>query len=195
MATARPAPAFTLDACLDAPAHVPGWMLEQGASNGPTIDPVPLPNHVGFVTTADASGYEPTLAAHYRRIPDAAPPPTRWRPDVARFSCFDVDLVIGIAQEHPLRIEMFGAAILAATELLGQLADAASPAGVLYDNLDHGWALCMNAVGSDVFTLEWDWERPVDQDELRALQRLGHLHGALVQATGIDLWNLPPRRA
>ncbi len=210
MADARPAPAFTLDACLDAPAYVPGWMLDQNTSNRPTIDPVPLPNHAGFVTTTDATGHEPTLAAHYRRILDVAPPRTEWRPDVARFSCFDVDLVIGIAEEHPLRIEMFGGATLAATELLGQLADPASPDGVLYDNLDQGWALRMYAIGSDVLTLEWDWERPLGDDEPRALcfprglvavqarstrQRLQHVHHALVQAIGTDLWNLPPRRS
>ncbi len=209
MADTRPAPVFMLDACFDAPAHVPGWMLEQNTSNGPTIDPVPLPNHAGFVTTTDAIGHEQTLAAHYRRILAAAPPPARWRPDIARFCCFEVDLVIGIAEEHPLRIEMFRGATLAATELLGQLADPASPDGVLYDNLDQGWALRMNAVGSDVFTLEWNWERPLGEDEPRilrfprpllavqarsALQRLHYVHHVLVQAIGIDLWNLPPRR-
>ncbi len=195
-AGARSAPAFTLDACLDAPAHVPGWMLDQTTSSGPTIDPVPLPNHAGLVTTADATGHGRALAAHYRRILAAAPPPTRWRPDIARFCCFAVDLVIGLAEEPPLRIETFGAAALAATELLGRLADPASPDDVLYDNLDQCLALRMNITRRDVFTLEWDLERPLHEDTPRPLrfprpllaaqarrawQRLQHVHLALVQ--------------
>ena len=208
--TARPAPPFALDACFDAPAYVPGWMLAEGVSDSRRIDPVPLPNHVGAVTTADAFGREEVLAAHYRRILDAAPPPTQWRQDIARFACFDVDLVIGLAGEHPLRIEMFGGAASAAADLLGQLADPTSPDTVLYDNLDQNRALRMTTAGEDVFTLEWDWERPASEDVPRALrfsrprlaaqarsalQRLEHVHGALVHAVGTDLWNVPPRRA
>ncbi len=169
---------------------------------------MPLPNHVGAVTTADALGHEDALAAHYRRILDVAPPRERWRRDRARFARFDVDLVIGIAGEHPLQIDMFGGTVLAATELLGQLADPAPPDDILYDNLDQGWALRMTAVAEEVFTLEWDWERPLDEDTPRALRfprpllaaqardalrRLEHVHGALVRTVGTDLW-MPPRR-
>ncbi len=208
MATARPAPAFMLDARFDAPAHVPGWMLEHGTTNGPRIDPVPLPNHFGAVTTADAIGHEDALAAHYQRILQAAPPPTRWRPDIAQYRGFAVDLAIGFADEHPLQIDMLGGAVLSATELLQQLADPASPDDVLYDNLDQGWALRMTTIGEQVFTLKWDWERPASQDTPRALrfprpllavqaqaalQRLEHVHGVLAQAVGTDLW-MPPRR-
>lgn len=204
MATTRPAPPFTLDACLDAPSHVPGWMLEPGTSHSPTIDPVRLPNRFGFVATADALGQAPLLAAHYRHILDAAPHRAAWPPDVARFTCFDVDLVIALEGEHPLRIEMFGGAAMAA-ELLGRLAGPAGPDEVLYDNLDQGWALRMTATATEVFTLEWNWDRPADEDEPRALrfprpllasqagnalQRLEQLHAALVLATGTDLWNV-----
>ena len=206
MATARPAPPFTLDACLDAPSHVPGWMLEPGTSRSPTIDPVRLPNRFGFVTTADAAGQAPLLATHYRHILQAAPRRAAWRQDIARFACFAVDLVIAMDGEHPLRIEMFGGAAMAATALLGRLADPAAPDGLLYDNLDQGWALRMTATATEVFTLEWNWERPADEDEPRALrfprhvlasqargavQRLEPLHAALTLAIGSDLWNVP----
>ncbi len=206
IATARPAPPFTLDACLDAPSHVPGWMLEPGTSHSPTIDPVRLPNRFGFVTTADASGQAPLLAAHYRRILHAAPRRAAWRQDIARFACFEVDLVIAVENEHPLRIEMFGGAAMAAAELLGRLGDPTGPDGVLYDNLDQGWALRVTATATEVFTLEWNWERPAAEDEPRALRfprpllasqarnalkRLEQLHAALVLAIGTDLWNVP----
>ena len=181
-------------------------MLAPGTSHSPTIDPVRLPNRFGFVTTADALRQVPLLAAHYRHILDAAPRQATRRRDVARFSCFNIDLVIAIEGEHPLRIEMFGGAAMAAAELLGRLADPAGPNGVLYDNLDQGWALRMTTTATDVFTLEWDWERPADEDEPRALrfarhllasqardalQRLEQLHAELVLTIGTDLWNVP----
>ncbi len=82
MATARPAPAFMLDACFDVPSHIPGWMLASGVRHSPTIDSVGLPNRFGAVTSADAAGQAPLLAAHYRHILHAAPHRAAWRQDV-----------------------------------------------------------------------------------------------------------------
>ena len=135
----------------------------------------------------------------------AAPSWRQWR--AAHRGCFDVDLVICIEGEHELRLEMFHGAACGAGELLTLLADADSPPDTLYDNLDQGWALRMISTPDAVFTLEWDWERPADEDSPRALRfprrelaaqagealaRLRHVHEALVRDLGDDLWNQPP---
>ena len=93
--------------------------------------------------------------------------------------------------------------------MLAVLANADGPADCLYDNLDQGWALRIVATQDAVFSLEWDWERPAGEDAPRALrfprqglalqaaaalERLHHLHGALVRELGMDLWNQPPPR-
>ncbi len=114
--------------------------------------------------------------------------------------------MIAIKNEHPLQIEMFSGSAVAAAKLLEWLANLASHAGILYDNLDQGWALRMTATATEVFTLEWNWEISADEDEPRALcfprsvlaaraqdalQRLKQLHAALVRTIGTDLWNVP----
>jgi hypothetical protein len=205
MGSSRPAPPFSLDACFDAPAYVPGWMMPEGTRTSQPVAPVQLASDFGQVRADAAIGQEAILAEHYRRILLAAP---SWR-DCRAAHCgfFEVDLVIGIEGEHPLRLEMFHGAACGTGELLALLADADAPPDTLYDNLDQGWALRMVSTADAVFTLEWDWERPADEDSPRALRfprrelaaqavealtRLRYVHEALVRNLGDDLWNQPP---
>ena len=126
---------------------------------------------------------------------------------MASFSSFDVEITIGLSGEHALHIDMFSGAAHAAADMLAHLADPAA-SGVLYDNLGQGWALRIVATATEIYTLEWDWDRPAAADTPRALRfvrhavasqaeaalhRLRYVHTTLVHALGSDLWNVPPR--
>ena len=204
MATARTVQGFSLDAVLATPDYVPGWLLPEGTRDSPLLPPLTIADPHGYIRTEDAIGHERELAAHYRAILHAAPGWEKRR--ASRRGCFDVDIVIGIAAEDEVRIEMFNGAALGAAELLAVMADPHAAAGVLYDNLDQGWALYMVATEEAVFSLEWDWECPPGEDARRALRfprrelaaqaasardRLAHLHGVLKQDLGVDVWNQP----
>ena len=205
MPSSRRSPPFSLDAWFETPSHVPGWMVEHGARATPQVTATPLADGFGWVAARNALDQETVLADHYRRLLQEAPDWSRWR--ARSRGCFSVDIVIEIEGEHDLRLDMFSGAACGALEMLTLLADTGAPEETLYDNLDQGWALRMVATPDEVFTLEWNWERPAADDVPRALRfprhdlavqagealaRLRHVHDALVQDLGLDLWNMPP---
>ena len=211
MDTTREAPEFRLDVGF----YCPDYARVQFSRNdgdreesGIATSPFSLVN--GFVLSSEAQGREDELSAYYRRLLERGSP---FSSDVRvrQFQCLDVDLFVTFKDEHPLRIEQFGAAALGCKELLSQLANRQEPAGELYDNLDQGWALRILLSAEEVFSLEWDWEGPEDwktharalrfdrrrlaEQAEAALSRLLVVHRRLVESMGEDYWNTPPRIA
>lgn len=196
---------FMLDAGMEAPDYVPGCLLPDGTVKSPLVSPSGLPKASGLVLTADAAGREAALAAHYALLLLAARE-SGWNGRIRAFQCLEVNLVVLLPGEHPLVIDMFGGAALAADEMLGVLAAPSAPAAVVYDNLDQGWALRVLIEAEDVVLLDWDWERPLTEQVVRAIRldravvarqaaaaqvRLRALHAGLIEAVGIDLWTVP----
>lgn len=195
-----------LDAGFAVTSHVPGWMLRVHASDNTLIALPELPQVLGHVLTADADDHEAELIRHFARLP---PLPNRaWRRGTAEFCSLGVNLLVCLPGEEPVLVDMFAGSWKTARAMLDVLADLQHPAGVLYDNLDQGWALRILLEQDAVLVLEWDWEAADPRQDARVLrlprrdlavqaaaarQRLDHLHGALTAALGHDLWFYPAR--
>ena len=204
---ARPCSSFILDAGLAITAYIPGCLLPPGTRHSPPIDTPALTLHAGHVLTRDAMGHHAALIDYHRRMLRIAAA-SGWSGAIGPYSCVEANLLLVPEGEHPVLIDMFGGAQREAGETLEQLADPATPPGVIYDNLDQGWALRILLDETDITTLEWDWDRPLDDQDVRVLRlqrsavvqqataaqsRLRQLHATLVRAIGIDLWNTPAR--
>ena len=207
-ASARRCPVFTLDAGLSIPDYVPGFLRPQASQGGPSVALPPVERTLGYVLTADAMGHEAALVAYHRALLQAAVS-TGWEYGALRpYYCLNVDLLVVVPDEWPVVIDMFGGAQLEANDTLALLADPAAPEDVAYDNLDQGWAVRVLVEPADIVVLDWNWEKPLAEQEPRAVrlarsdlavqaaaarQRLDHLHTTLKAAIGLDLWNVPPQ--
>lgn len=201
---ARPCGEFQLDAGYAVTPYVPGWMLPVGMPDDP---PVPLPDLrgiAGHVLTADAVGLETELIRYFSRLPSL--PDRSSRRETAEFSCLPVNLLLCLSGETPIVADMFAGSWQAAGALLDDLSDGDGAGGIVYDNLDQGWALRILVQDDAVFVLDWDWEAADPPEGARALRlprpavaaqavaarhRLDELHGALLRALGRDLWSCP----
>jgi len=96
--------------------------------------------------------------------------------------------------------------VLETVEVLTALKDGPSaPDGLLWDDVDQGWAAhIVRGLGS-IVVVEWNWEDEADTPEAasfdverlaaqaeQALGRLTAIHGRLVQAFGHDYWSYRP---
>jgi hypothetical protein len=207
-AIARRCPVFTFDAGLAVPDYIPSLLRPEGCQSGPSVAPPPVKLTLGYVLTADAVGHAAALIDYHTRLLQAAVS-AGWQYGALRpHCCLNVDLVLVLPDEWPVVIDMFGGAQLEAADALAQLADPAALEEIAYDNLDQGWAVRVLVEPADIVVLYWNWEKPLPEQEPRALrlsrsdlalqaaaarQRLEHLHTTLKRAIGLDLWNLPPR--
>ncbi len=181
-------------------------MLPIGAPDDPSIALPDLPRMCGHVLTADTIGREGELIRHFRQLPRLPEPATRR--ETAAFCSLNVNVFIGLPGQTPIVADMFAGSQKAARDLLGVLADTNGPDGVIYDNLDQGWALRILVEGDAVLVFDWDWEAADGWHNARALRlprdavawqavaarlRLDHLHTTLLAALGTDLWSYPAR--
>ena len=193
---------FTLDATFEAPSHVWNWLLPRTSSDERLVTPPALPVTRGRVFSADAFGREEALARFYGQFPK--PPPPGLRREHAWACCFAVDLVLTPEGGEAIDVDMFGAGILDADAVLGLLADLNGPPGVVYDNLDQGWAVRIMIEAEWVVWLEWDWEdegpgrraqalamrrSTMAEQAAAARSRMDHVHRYLVGSFGLDLWH------
>lgn len=204
--TARPYAEFRLDAGYAVTPYVPGWMLPAGVPDDP---PVPLPNLpevAGHVLTADAVGREAELVRHFSQLPSLPDPASRR--EIAEFSSLSVNVLLCLPEEAPIVADMFVGSQQATGFLLDDLSDATGAGGMVYDNLDQGWALRILVEADAVLLLDWDPEAIDPRESARALrlsrrivaaqasaarQRLNHLHATLLHALGRDLWSCQGR--
>jgi hypothetical protein len=115
------------------------------------------------------------------------------------------DLVLRVAGLSLVTAPMFNAAAIGLREILSDLASATGDR-CLYDNLDQGWALRLDARAAWLEVVEWDWEATgappriawrLPLDVLRGeaactLARFDEVYAALVAATGEDWWRPRP---
>ena len=199
--TARSCPGFHLDVGYAVTSYVPGWMLAVDARDDPPILLPAVPQECGHVLTTNAIGHEAELLRYFSQLP-RLPDPTSRR-ETAAFSSLAVNVLIGLPEEPPILVDMFAGSRLAALALLDVLTDTAGSHGVIYDNLDQGWALRIQIEDDAVLVLEWDWDTADRRKDARALRfprtavavqaaaarrRLDHLHATLIGELASDLW-------
>ena len=195
---------FRLDAGYAVTPYVPGWMLPVGAPDDPPIPLPDLPEIAGHVLTADAVGLEAELVHHFSRLPPL--PGLACQREIAPFSSLSVNLLLCLPGEAPVVADMFAGSRLAVASLLDDLSNTAGVGGIVYDNLDQGWALRILVEADAVLVLDWDPEEGDPREGARALRlprravaeqaaasrrRLDHLHATLLRALGRDLWSCP----
>ena len=188
--SARLCPNADLDAGFAVTNFIPGWMLPIKAQDDPPITLPAMPIVAGHVLTADAMNAEAELIHYFMQLPPLPKP--RQRRETALFCSLEVNLVIGMPGELPIIVDTFAGSWKAARELLTALANPDQPSGMLYDNLDQGWALRIQTEADAVLVLRWDWEAVDGQGDVTALRlprtslayqaiaarsRLDHLHG------------------
>ena len=203
---AHPCGEFQLDAGFAVTPYVPSWMLPIGAPDDPPVPLPDLPRVAGHVLTADAIGRETELIRYFSRLPSLGDR-SSWR-ETAEFSCLSVNLLLRLPEVAPVVADMFAASRQAAGSLLDDLSGGGEKGGIVYDNLDQGWALRILVQDDAVFVLEWNWETAHPRAGARALRlprpmvaaqaiaarhRLDELHGTMLGALGRDLWSCPAR--
>ena len=197
---------FTLDVAFEVPSVCPSWLLPRSwAEAPPAIDRPALPTSYGRVMLTDVVGRDAALGAFYAQFPQL--PSADLQHSHARFCSFDVDVVLWPRRQNPLFAPSFGGGHAAATALMAALAAADTTTGLVYDNLDQGWALQMTVEAEHVFVVAWDWEDAnprltaqilrLNRSEVRrqaqaALERMAAVMPLLIEAVGHDLWRSRP---
>jgi hypothetical protein len=111
---------YRLDVGFQCPVHTPGW-LDSERRKGLAIIPC-FPQVSGFVLSSDIEGSDAELCGRYRGVAKEVSPFSR-DTRVRQFQCLSVDLFIRLEGEHPLRVQMFGGAVLSCSDLLSKFAD------------------------------------------------------------------------
>jgi hypothetical protein len=164
----------------------------------PTLD---LPRQrTDRITTAELLGREDALLSHYRGIVRIAE--TRGKAaSLKPFPCFRTQPVI-IADEQVLTDFSWNDDVPDTLTILEVLVAAGeSPVGLLHDDQDHEWHILIAATGAATCLIEWSEDGPppamggyafdavtLARKSDAARERLGIIHGRLVEAMGRDYW-------
>ncbi|MGC1304657.1 MAG: hypothetical protein WA840_19985 [Caulobacteraceae bacterium] len=162
----------------------------------------------GYVATAALVGREQDLAGYYQRLIAVLTRRGRTEALTRPFPHFRVQPLI-LSAGTGLTEFSWVDSVPETASVLEALAGAPAGAdadGLVWDDLDQGWAVRILARGETTYLVEWNWEDEADvpagygfrTDALAdqaagALERLTAMHRHLVQALGRDYWSyIPP---
>ena len=164
----------------------------------PTLD---LPRQrTEWITTAELLGHEDALVSHYCGIVRIAETHGK-AASLAPFPYFRTQPVI-IADAQVLTDFSWNDDVSETLTILEILAAAAdSSVGLLHDDQDQGWHILIEATGAATCLIEWSEDGPppaiggyafdavtLARQSDAARERLGIIHGRLVEAMGRDYW-------